>query len=100
MLDTGLHSLAEKDRREILLALLEDQSVSVDAAVSSTDEPNQGSAVTVGLHHQHLPRLEDMGLIEWDREASAVERGPRFEEFRPLLETLDENAEQYAWDWP
>lgn len=99
MLDTSLRSLAKKNRREILLALLEDPSVSVDAAVPSVNELGQQPDV-IELQHQHLPQLESIELIEWDRDANSIERGPRFEEFRPLLEALDENSEPYAWDWP
>lgn len=35
--------------------------------------------------HNHLPRLADYGIIEWDR-GEGVRRGPNFEEVKPFLE--------------
>ncbi|GAA5064720.1 hypothetical protein ACFFQF_17260 [Haladaptatus pallidirubidus] len=44
----------------------------------------------IALHHVHLPRLEDHGIIVWNREAEAVTKGPQFDEIEPLLEVLTE----------
>ncbi|ELY62142.1 hypothetical protein C493_00965 [Natronolimnohabitans innermongolicus JCM 12255] len=44
-------------------------------------------------HHVHLPKLADYDLIEWHRGICCVERGPRFDEVRPLLEQLPDGTD-------
>lgn len=43
-----------------------------------------------GYTHVHLPLLEQQGYIDWDRRHHEVTRGPRFDELRPLLDTIEE----------
>lgn len=43
----------------------------------------------IALYHTHLPRLDDHGLIQWDREERIIEEGDWFEEVHPLLDSLD-----------
>ena len=35
--------------------------------------PQQQERVAIELHHAHLPKLADSGLIEWDRDDGTVE---------------------------
>jgi hypothetical protein len=49
---------------------------------------------TIRLRHNHLPRLEDAGYIEWDREAETVSRGPAFDEIEPAIRLLSANPER------
>ena len=53
------------------------------------------TALAVGC----LPLLDDAGVIEWDREADEIRKGPRFAEIRPLLELLDDHREELPSDW-
>jgi hypothetical protein len=99
MLDTSLRLLADRERRRILLTLLDEESARDGTAVPS-DRSAPSDADPTALYHSHLPKLDEVGLVRWDQEDHTVERGPRFEELRPLLETLDENTDRYAWDWP
>jgi hypothetical protein len=100
MLRTSFTVLQSKRRRELLLALIDRPYVDVDRVVSSAGDDRSRERTRQRLYHTHLPQLTDAELIEWDSDAGTVARGPRFDEFRPLLETLDENADRYAWDWP
>jgi len=43
------------------------------------------------MHHRHLPRLEDHGLIDWDERTGDVTKGAEFDAIEPLLTTLAEN---------
>jgi len=45
------------------------------------------------MHHRHLPKLVDYGLIEWHTDTQEIVTGPQFEEIRPLLECIDEYTE-------
>jgi hypothetical protein len=80
-------ALSDRERQRILFALLTDGSVDL-----SPMEPDGGEHEprTVNLYHNHLPRLVDYGLVEWDREADRVSRGPAFGEAEPVLRALRE----------
>ncbi len=43
------------------------------------------------MFHVHLPKLEDYGYIEWNKETDQIIKGPQFDEIRPLLECIASN---------
>jgi hypothetical protein len=93
MRDEQLAILANTHRRQLLTALM--QTSSHDTRLSPpetglTDGGTQREAVA--MHHIHLPKLADYGYIDWDREAHTVEKGPQFEDIKPLLTVLNEHA--------
>lgn len=45
--------------------------------------------VATQLHHVHLPKLEEMGFIDWNPETSRIVEGPGFDQMRPLLTLLN-----------
>lgn len=61
----------------------------------SRSDASDARALDLQLTHSHLPRLEAEELIEWDRDAQTVTRGPRFEEIEPLLHVLAANADKF-----
>ncbi|NIB97999.1 hypothetical protein G9C83_00010 [Halobacterium sp. R2-5] len=84
--DDVLAALSNVQRRELLDSLLAD---------SPPDGATNGVAVDVdvSMHHVHLPKLVDYGLVEWDEETDRVTRGANFEDAAEILELLDENAD-------
>ncbi|WP_290814880.1 hypothetical protein [Halovivax sp.] len=85
-------ALSNRKRRRLLFALLaSDPPIHLD---SPPDAVVAGDAARLEYHHVHLPKLVDYGFVEWDSCANAVERGSRFDEIRPTLETLAENGER------
>jgi predicted transcriptional regulator len=90
-LDLLFEMVADRDRRRLLVALHEigrpERNGHPDSEV--TIDPNALGLRKTTMVHVTLPKLERAGLIEWDRDRSAVSRGPRFEGVRPLLELLD-----------
>lgn len=56
-------------------------------------------ALHVGLYHKHLPVLESLGLVDWDRVAHTVSKGSDFGEIRPKLELLDEHRGRLSDGW-
>lgn len=99
--------LAAAPRRRTLFLLCERDPVSLpegllsrETAGAEADQPagesSSQSAVTASdpdrleavLVHSHLPKLEDAGLVEWDREAGTASRGPSFGEVEPALRSL------------
>lgn len=84
-------ALADRTRRDLLFRLATlppAESVALDELVSDRDRPAQAR---VQLLHVHLPKLEDLGLVAWERDRDEVRRGPDFHEVRPVLDLLDDN---------
>jgi len=84
--DDVLAALSNVQRRELLDSLLAD---------SPPDGATNGVAVDVdvSMHHVHLPKLVDYGLVEYDEETNRVTRGPNFEDAAEVLELLDGSIE-------
>jgi len=69
--------------------------VKVDA-----DESDEAELVRlVGMKHIHLPKLEEYGFIDWDRNSNEVSKGANFEEIRPLLEMLADHEDELPEEW-
>lgn len=66
------------------------------AAGDHEDEPTRG--LEIELYHDHLPKLENEDLIEWDRESRVVSRGPAFESVEPALGAIATNREAFPDD--
>ncbi|WP_415380459.1 ArsR family transcriptional regulator [Halosimplex sp. TS25] len=96
---TVFEMLAADHRRYLLFALLDhnpQQEVQEpDGVVLDEIEKEK---VQMEMYHMHLPKLEDAGFIRWNRDEQQVEKGPVFEEIRPLLEQLRENADKIPGD--
>lgn len=96
-LDSQLGVLGNVECRRLLVALLnanlDEQPVDVRQIEHDGRDP------MLSMHHVHLPKLEALGFVESDRERHHVNRGPRFEEIRPLLELFDANRDQLPNDW-
>lgn len=98
-LDDAFDALADRERRALLLALMESNPQADDPVTSKADGGDDELDLLVRMQHVHLPKLEDYGFVEWDRDAGEVTRGPRFEEIEPLLELLDDHREELPSDW-
>lgn len=79
--DDAYLALADQRRRGVLLALLDESVIPVEELADDTGDP----IGRITLHHQHLPLLEQMGYVSWERAAERVVRGPAFDEIRPLV---------------
>lgn len=84
-LTTVFSAIADDRRRAILRAVrgpeagelpLEDLVVAVDEAVHSGDgaefDEQRRRRVRTALHHNHLPKLEESGFIEYDSDSGTV----------------------------
>ncbi|WIV66281.1 DUF7344 domain-containing protein [Natrialbaceae archaeon AArc-T1-2] len=92
-----VHSLlADRRRRYLLWILHERDAVDVEELSSRIAtreaEPTQPNTddrrqrVEISLHHNHLPRLADHGVIEYDAERGTVSATSRLDELASTIE--------------
>lgn len=93
-LDEMFIALSDIHRRRLLLALQEHPREAYEMRISEGVHTGEETPerLRVKMFHIHLPKLEETGFIRWDRAAETVAKGPRFEEIRPLLELMDDQA--------
>ena len=98
-LDDMFAVLSHADRRRILSLLAQHgpgAEFEIDDFIRAEDNQN----IKLALHHNHLPKLGQIGFIEWDREANTISQGSHFEEIEPVLELLVEHQEEMPDEWP
>lgn len=98
--DDALQSFAHPYRRRLLLTLLEhnpENENDIPADLTTSDEELE--EMLIAMTHTHLPKLEDLGVIKWDRDKNVVRRGPAFDELRPLLELIDRHRDELPDGW-
>ena len=74
------HLLLSAERRRIALSVLEDRADPMDlealaAAVAARADDDGEDAVDrtmIDLHHSHLPRMDDLGVVDYDRDSGEV----------------------------
>lgn len=75
--------LLASERRRVLLDVIEDRSIPVDvetlaAAVGEVEfgdgdlPPEQIERISITLHHNHLPRLAEAGVLDYDATSNHV----------------------------
>lgn len=98
LFDDMVDALADIRRRKLLVALLEHNPQDEPGVVGEEGEVEAAKKL-LEMRHVHLPKLADYGLVIWDEEAHEVAKGPNFDEVRPLLELLDDHADELPPDW-
>lgn len=98
--DELLQLSADRTRRTVLRCLMESENhrVRVDELVNTvcaTEEPSVGQdpvtqeTIRTKLHHRHLPRLAEAGVVEYEEEHCSVRYLPN-EQLEALLEFIDD----------
>ena len=83
--DELFHQLALTDRRHILSELLAaGPGAELDYEELLGDPLSERDRIA--LYHKHLPSLAAVDIVEWDRQAEVVSRGPRFDRIESLVE--------------
>ncbi|WP_336344953.1 DUF7344 domain-containing protein [Halalkalicoccus ordinarius] len=82
--------LSNGHRHRLLTTLLEEGSTTAIPPSDDAGPEADPESVRLALYHIHLPKLEDAGLIEWDRDRNQVSKGPKFRTVVDLLGRLDE----------
>jgi hypothetical protein len=99
--DEVFDALANEQRRRVLVHMLshnpEDDSKPYIGNIEF--EKADVEFFRIDMKHTHLPKLEEYGFIEWDREEQVVTKGPKFEEIRPILELLENHRDELPEGW-
>jgi hypothetical protein len=105
--ESDIHDVLRNDRRRLVLERLAEgkdrQTVSdlaeYIATVESGKEPpprNVRQSVYVSLHQTHLPKLDDLGIVEYDADAKAVLRDENADDVAVYMEVVPKNAISWA----
>ena len=99
--DEFLDAISNVQRRRLLVHMLfnnpEDESKLYTGDGETNDE--ELTALLIEMEHVHLPKLEDYGFIEWNRDEHVVVKGPKFDEVRPFLELLVDHQDELPDGW-
>lgn len=100
-MDDLFKALSNVHRRRLLVALLNPDPKRGTINVPEDVHGKEKELETLQLEfcHSHLPQLEEARLIRWNKDSHEVGRGPRFDEIRPLLEWMRDNADELSDDW-
>lgn len=97
--DRLFDALSHVQRRRILVDLMEHHPQSVSGPESTSWAVTDTQAVELSKRHVHLPKLEDYGFIEWDRDEQEIVKGPQFETVRSVVESLHERRDELPDGW-
>ena len=97
-----LDALSDSYRRQLLVALLhhnpqDDQDPDPLDVVDASE--NDIERLRTEIVHQHLPKLDDMGVIEWDRSTQKISRGPNWDDIAPLLQLIEDHKDELPDGW-
>ena len=71
--------------------------MTLDKSVRGHDEPD---VLRIQLVHNHFPKLDSLGFVDWNPQTQELTQGPRFGEIEPFLRLMNEHQEQLPDGWP
>lgn len=99
--DDVFDALSNRHRRRVLVELLRHnpQTDVLEVTDESLLPGESPDALALESYHVHLPKLEEMGFVEWNRETHTVVAGSAFEDVRNLLELIDAHSDELPAGW-
>ncbi|MFC7133944.1 MULTISPECIES: DUF7344 domain-containing protein [Salinibaculum] len=95
-------ALANPYRRQLLVALLEhnpQRDDDVDPLDHVTAAEADAEQFRATLTHVHLPKLAELGYIDWDRETGNINRGPNWDAAASLLQLIRDHRDELPDGW-
>lgn len=100
--ENQLNALADSYRRQLLVALLTQNpqgSNEIDPVSAIAPTNKEPERLRTELIHSHLPKLADVGYIDWERERGKLSKGPNWDEISPLLRHIHEHRDELPDGW-
>lgn len=99
--DEFFDAIADPHRRRVLVHMLTHNPEADDKLYIGEMAPEDADLerLLIEMQHTHLPKLEEYGFIDWDRDAGIVTKGPKFDEVRPVLELLTDHRDDLPDGW-
>lgn len=88
ILDEFALVMGHEYRRQVLFKLHGRDGKPVEIPEDIYIRNRDADGLYIDLCHNHLPKLDSAGLIEWNREQQIVRTGEQFDSIEPLLEVL------------
>lgn len=95
--DSIADALGHRARRRVLMALLDHNPLDYREAIAGSVSRDRTDA-ELQMVHTHLPKLDDMGYVDWNRESGTVMKGDQWDEIEPTLRLLTDNRERLPGD--
>jgi hypothetical protein len=95
--DARLEVLAHPERRRLiaeLLATAPDAEVPV-VGTTETDEKR----LRIAMHHAHVPKLVERGVVERGETPQHIRRGPAFDAIVPVYLTATDSGDTAVAQW-
>lgn len=87
--DDAFAALAHPYRRRLLFALFDATTRTNDPTVAYDTIPEFAVApAPLQLRHNHLPKLQSDGFVDWRPDDGRIAPGPRWPDVEPLLSAL------------
>lgn len=95
-LDRVFAALGHQRRRRVLARLFERSPRDIEE-LRPAHRGGNGEHTAFVMYHAHLPKLDDVGYVEWDG-SGQVAREPKFEEVAAAIEVFDANGSRLPGD--
>jgi len=95
------NAIANPYRRQLLVALLE-HNPQEDYDHDPLDilaDGEEADGLELSIIHNHLPKLTDMGFIEWDEQTDEISKGPKWDQIAPVLTLIHEHRDELPDGW-
>ena len=99
--DTCFRALTDPYRRQLLISLLDHNPQDDDDRdpLNIIDDDIEPEVLEIELIHGHLPMLEEMRYIRWDRDTNEINKGPKWEDIAPLLTLIHDHQDELPENW-
>jgi hypothetical protein len=95
-------ALSDPYRRQLLVALLEhnpQDDTDLDPLDIVAETERESTVLQSQLVHDHLPKLDAMEIVNWDRETGEISTGPEWGQVAPVLELIHDHKGELPDGW-